>query len=288
MAVQASEKIKLLASKAAKGISDSESVCRKVLERTRYCPVNYMRYGEFDAILSDLELKPGMKVLDVSSPQWLSIYLADKYPEVDFLYINIIDEELEPFREIADAVNLSNLRYLKGDVRELELDDNSFDRVISVSVIEHVYPEEDGDLKALHEIRRVLKPGGELLMTLPFKNDGNIVYMDGPVYERNGQERKFYAREYDQQTFDKLISSSGLSKSGVWYICEKHGIYPVDYYEWGPGKGSFKAKCLFKLRRLSERIFRKPLDKLLAQQHLRVLRELAGRPANISARLQKA
>jgi SAM-dependent methyltransferase len=48
-----------------------------------------------------------------------------------------------------------------GDIRELQLPDGRFDLVLATDIIEHV----DDDLAALRELRRVLKPGGYLLLT---------------------------------------------------------------------------------------------------------------------------
>jgi len=52
---------------------------------------------------------------------------------------------------------------LQGDVRELPLDDDSFDVVVCFETIEHV---EDGE-RALAEFRRVLRPDGLLLVSSP-------------------------------------------------------------------------------------------------------------------------
>ena len=64
------------------------------------------------------------------------------------------------------------------DVRELPFDDESFDQVLLVSTLEHVgadnavyglASEADGAARtaALRELRRVLRPGGSLLVTVP-------------------------------------------------------------------------------------------------------------------------
>ena len=287
MAMQMSSGIRSLALKAVKELSPSQSAYH-IARRRVICPVDYARYAEFDAILRELKISPQMTILDVSSPQWFSLYLADKNPEVGFHYINIIDSELDPYREIANALGIKNLEYQKADVRDLEFNDNLFDKIITISVIEHIYPEENGDLKALSEIKRVLRPEGDLLLTIPYKAKSNIVYVDGPVWERSEKTRNFFAREYDKEMFNKLIERSGFSLTGSWFICERRGIFSVDYYEWGPGKDVFLAKHLIKSRRLLDRILGKSLDKVLAKQYLSISREITGRLICISARLTKA
>lgn len=38
-----------------------------------------MRYAEFEAIQRDLNIAPPMEILDVSSPQWFTLNLAERY-----------------------------------------------------------------------------------------------------------------------------------------------------------------------------------------------------------------
>jgi SAM-dependent methyltransferase len=52
---------------------------------------------------------------------------------------------------------------LQGSVMEMPFDDASFDLAVSLDVIEHL----EDDVGALRELRRVTKPGGALLVTVP-------------------------------------------------------------------------------------------------------------------------
>ena len=50
------------------------------------------------------------------------------------------------------------------DIQCMDMNDNSVDAFLCISVLEHVY-----DLhQAFHELERVLKPQGQLLLTIPF------------------------------------------------------------------------------------------------------------------------
>jgi len=275
-----------LAERAVENLSPSQAAYRISRGRVRR-PVDYMRYAEFEAILRDLSPAAGMTILDVSSPQWFSLCLASRHPDVEFHYANICEDELEPFRDIAQALGIQNLRYQKEDVREMRFAAGIFDRVVSISVVEHVYPEEGGDVNALREIHRVLKPGGEFLFTVPYKTKSNIVYKEGAVYERKAEGRNFYAREYDEGTFRELVEKSDFALAGSWVICEKGGVFPVDYYEWGPGRDRAWAKTLVGFRKVLEKKLGKSLDEALARHYLQVSREVVGRPVNIAARMLK-
>lgn len=69
------------------------------------------------------------------------------------------------------------LKYVKGDIRKTKFKNNFFDVVTIISTLEHVgmgktsygdEEERDGDITAMQEIRRILKPGGIVLITVPF------------------------------------------------------------------------------------------------------------------------
>lgn len=69
------------------------------------------------------------------------------------------------------------LKFVKGDIRNTEFKDDFFDVVTIISTLEHVgmgetsygdLEEKDGDITAMQEIWRILKPGGVILLTVPF------------------------------------------------------------------------------------------------------------------------
>ena len=246
-------------------------------------PMNYMRCAEFYAISRELIIEPGMRILDISSPQWFSLFLASQYPEAYFDYTNMLDRELDPYRQICQACKIENLTYHKEDVRALTFDVDTFDKVISISVIEHIYPEVSGDYEALQEIKRVLKRDGEFILTVPYKDKRNIVYVNGPVYERGSGKRNFYAREYDEQMFDDLVLGSGFLIKKVQFICEKPGLFSLDYFEWGPGKTLAIGPYVVKSIRIVERAMKKGFDELLAKHYLRVSPQIEYRVVNIAA-----
>ena len=248
--------------------------------------IDYMRYAEFSAIDNWISLKSGQRVLDVSSPQWFSMFLAQKYPSVHFDYINLVDSEIELYRRICDVCGISNIQYHHEDVRCLSFDKHIFDKVITISVLEHIYPEQGGDLQALSEIKRVLKPQGEILLTVPYKEKSNIVYLEGSVYERESQEKNFFAREYDRSMFDLMIENSGLICKNIAYICEQTGILSLDYYQWGPGKGLWYAKYICRIQQVLEKVVGHSIDGTLAERYLYICDEVTYRVVNVAVVLK--
>lgn len=284
--LEISKNIKALAKTSSSKLPPHEDA-HKIASKRVIRPIDYMRCAEFDAVLRNLKIKPKMRILDVSSPQWFTLYLAAKYPETEFIYINITDDQVSPFNKIAGSLGISNLTYSIGDVRKLDFDKNAFDKVISISVLEHIYPELGGDVDALLEIKRVLKPDGELLVTVPYKAKHNVVYKNGAVYERGENTRNFYAREYDKETFDKLIESCQFAFEKELFICEKRGLLSKDFYQFGPGKSKWFSKYLIKSLHLSERILKLPFDEALAKRYLEVSENKNHRLVNVFALLKK-
>jgi len=269
---------------AAAALPHASPAHREALKRTAV-PVDYMRCAEFVLCFEHMELEPGIKVLDVGSPQWFSIYLAKKRKDVEFNYVNIWEKELEKVRDIPAAMGLSNMEHRREDVRSLGFEDDSFHRALSISAIEHVDPEVGGDLEALAEIKRVLKPGGTLTLTVPLKDKSNVVYRDGPVYDRAGEDRKFYAREYDDEQFNALADSAGFKILKKEYIIEKSGLFALDYWNWGPGSKSFMGPRLMRVVRLMEKIRRKSMQLELARRYLKASEKIEHRVVNVCATL---
>lgn len=83
----------------------------------------------------------------------------------------------------------ANVSYIYGDLRETILKDALFDEIACVSTLEHVgmdntrlytsdaqYQENvrEAYLDVIHEFRRLLKPGGSLLLTVPYGREQNL------------------------------------------------------------------------------------------------------------------
>jgi SAM-dependent methyltransferase len=72
-----------------------------------------------------------------------------------------------------------DIEYVQGDFNELEFEPGSFDQIINCSSIEHVglsgrygSPDDpDGDLKAMTKMAGLLKPGGDMVLSIPIGVD---------------------------------------------------------------------------------------------------------------------
>src|SRR5262249_9672501 len=103
----------------------------------------------------------------------------------------------------AKAMGLTNYVPQFQDARCLKYPDATFDLVYSISVIEHIPDDGDGD--ALREIARVLKPGGVAVIEVPYRRKYETLYQD---YSSRGaalEEPQFYERRYDQTELQRRI-----------------------------------------------------------------------------------
>ncbi|MGQ9617686.1 MAG: SAM-dependent methyltransferase [Candidatus Aminicenantia bacterium] len=200
-------------------------------------PVDYLRCAEFPIVFQHLEFKDGMKILDVGSPQWFSIFLAKDFPSIKIFYVNILKEEIDLIKGIAKSIELRNIDFFQEDVRKMNFPSEYFDWIFSISAIEHVAPEENGDFIALREMSRVLKNNAKITISLPFKEKPRIIYLNSPVYERKEKIKNFFAREYSLEKLKELFSSLNFEMKRIDFIIEKKGFFALDYWNWGGGRG---------------------------------------------------
>jgi ubiquinone/menaquinone biosynthesis C-methylase UbiE len=103
--------------------------------------------------------RPGIRVLDAGCGRG-EVLLACARAGAQVAGIDYADAALEIAREVLADVPDADLR--TGEVTALPWADESFDRVLFADVIEHLEPAEG--VAALAELRRVLRPGGSLLV----------------------------------------------------------------------------------------------------------------------------
>jgi SAM-dependent methyltransferase len=113
-------------------------------------------------------------------------------------------------------LSLSGLETLKGDLHSLPFQDNSVESISCMHTIEHVglgrYGDPidpDGDLKAIKELKRVVKPGGSLLIVVPIGK---------PKIEFNAHRIYSYSQIISCFTEDKDFTLEEFS-----FIPEKEG-----------------------------------------------------------------
>ena len=137
-----------------------------------------------DVIIQHLDLRPGMKVLDIGcGPGRLTIPLARGVgPQGEVVAIDLQPGMLRRAQERAQAANLHNIRFLQASVGEGKLEVGPADRALLATVLGEI-PDREA---ALREIFNALVPGGifsvtEIIFDPHFQRRDTVVQLAGAV-----------------------------------------------------------------------------------------------------------
>lgn len=120
---------------------------------------------------------------------------------------------VEPYEEhmnIAKKNYSGNCSFVLGSAENLKFDSNSFDKVISVCVFEHLF----NDTLAFSEINRVLKPNGKLLATV---DSLNSIYISDE-YKKNHMKECYCAQLYTIESITNKLTEAGFKNVRANYI----------------------------------------------------------------------
>jgi SAM-dependent methyltransferase len=116
--------------------------------------------------------------------------------------------------------NYSSDRVRSGSLTALPYDDNTFERAICLDVLEHLTYEEQP--KALGELHRVLKPGGELLVSIP-----NLAHLQSRIHFLL-QGRLIRTASEQKHPGDRPVAEYvGLAERAGFKTVSRRGIFPT-------------------------------------------------------------
>lgn len=192
-------------------------------------PVNYWRVTIFQLVANHIMVskelnKKDVKILDIGSPKLLSLYLGSRLNGTIYA-TDLCDEAIfsEWQKHYRNSSNKHNVIFEYANARELQYPDQYFDLVYSISVIHMITPAEDGDVLAINEIQKKIRPGGSFIIEIPFRKKYTVNYA-----ERNNFEEKFEGqplfkeRQYDIESLKTRIEKNIKGKLiEQVFICEK-------------------------------------------------------------------
>jgi len=134
------------------------------------------------------EFVNGKKVLDIACGEGYGSNLLAETAEM----VQAVDIDESIIAKAKNKYARKNLSFVAGSVQKIPFDAASFDVVASFETLEHISAHET----MLTEIKRVLKPGGILLISTPDKKS----YSDKPGYSN-----PYHQKELSEEEFKLLL-----------------------------------------------------------------------------------
>lgn len=113
------------------------------------------------------------KILEIGSGQGFNTYLLSKIKHNKVIGIDLSKEDIKISRKRYPEVD-----FIVMNAENLSFSNNYFDTVYAIEVLEHV----DSLDKVLNEIKRVLKKGGKLIVSVPYYKSEEWLLKLRPTY----------------------------------------------------------------------------------------------------------
>jgi hypothetical protein len=185
-------------------------------------PVSIVRYWEFPFALRQLPQHPG-RCLDISSPRLFSFFVASRRRPTSLLMLNPDRRDADVTRHLATRLRIGNIAVDVQPVSAIKGQDQRYDSIWSISVIEHIPGE--GDTEAMRLMYAALAPGGTLIVTVPVDRRAWDEYRNRDVYGLGtapGPNGTFFQRWYDDSAIARrLLDPLGLVDVNVEWFGER-------------------------------------------------------------------
>ena len=137
----------------------------------------------------------------------------------------------------------ASLPLAAGDVHNLPYRDNCFGSYLSFGVLEHF---EHGMLPALKEAYRVVKPGGVLVLTIPYPNLVHRLVQYRRILDGGGPlaDDAFYESAYTRRQLEDIVTNAG-------FAVELSQATSQAFTLWGLG-GPFRAPGYYRTSALAD------------------------------------
>ena len=165
-----------------------------------------------------LKLKPHSLVLDAGCGNGRHLRALAKLPNLKIIGIDRngsdLNDALTGLKNMPDALS-DNYLVSRADIKNLPFASASFDCVICSEVLEHIEEHEN----ALKELVRILKPQGDLVVSVPRYFSEKICWLISPAYSN---EEGGHIRIYEKKKLQKMLANQGIK---CWKINYKHALH---------------------------------------------------------------
>jgi SAM-dependent methyltransferase len=124
-------------------------------------PYSYVSRSELERFATEVGVGPGDVLADVGCGRGGAGLWVSGATGADLLGIDIAESALVAARERAAAMGRNNATFQRGEFESTGLDDGAVDAVMSIDALLFTPSKAD----ALVELRRILRPGGRLVLT---------------------------------------------------------------------------------------------------------------------------
>jgi SAM-dependent methyltransferase len=188
------------------GYANVSNMLRYINEKRLWAQWQYVtRCWEYPWILENGRFEKGLKCLDAGCGQSpLPLYLSDIGCDphgLDYLQGEKNDYP-DTYGIPQDWIKMlkGKVQYHHGTMFDVPFADRSFDRITCVSVLEHILSPQQphAHYPCLAELKRILKPGGLLIVTVDYFTNPDIIpgydyrddiaYLDMPPLERGSHQ----------------------------------------------------------------------------------------------------
>lgn len=167
---------------------------------------------------SEISLRAGMRILDAGCGNGRHICEAFRLPGVDVAGVDLNYVDLckaKGFLSLMAGEDTGSWTITRADVTKLPFANARFDVVLCSEVLEHV----DDNRSAVAELVRVLKPGGDLVVTVPRFLPERICWALSEAYHR---EPGGHIRIYRKRELIMLLEEAGTRCRRIRY---RHGLH---------------------------------------------------------------
>jgi 2-polyprenyl-3-methyl-5-hydroxy-6-metoxy-1,4-benzoquinol methylase len=179
----------------------------------------------------ELKLRPNSLILDAGCGSGRHLRALAKLPDLKIIGIDRngsdLNDALTALKNMPDALS-DNYLVSCADIKNLPFASASFDCVICSEVLEHILEHEN----ALKELVRILKPQGDLVVSVPRYFTEKICWLISTAYHN---EEGGHVRIYKKKKLQKMLANQGVK---CWKINYKHALHAP--YWW--------LKCLVGLK----------------------------------------
>jgi ubiquinone/menaquinone biosynthesis C-methylase UbiE len=179
-------------------------------------------YFVFSKMCSDHRL---LSELDISDKHVLNVGFAEPIDELIFaerarkwtaldLHAETVEKASQWLRTKLSPAVMDKLELVQGDATQMAFPDNTFDVVVSFSVIDHI-PTKEGREKSIAEMSRVCKPGGYVIITVP--NRWNLAYTLWSQWQQF-RNKAFFGYEYQ------------FTPPQLRQLMTRYGLKPLKFY----------------------------------------------------------